>query len=199
MDEHKEPRSLGVPARIQRMSDVLPQAVVTEGFMLGLIETAGSLSDLQTRKSRIESLTEVFYGIRVYMQALGISEDEVREKEKHALFTNGGFEEGWVRFTQRDSKLVRDKMHLKPQEKSEEQVVFRQVPRDEYLRRLDEKVVGKLTELKDERPREKRVEELADIYEVLNAILKYRDIGIQEILQRIDPLEIQRRKSRKIA
>ena len=78
------------------------------------------------------------------------------------------------------NKLVRDNIPLIIKSSGKE-CETRILNRDEYLVELKKKLIEESTELYEANSVEEKIEELADIYEVLETILKEEKIDLKEV------------------
>lgn len=88
------------------------------------------------------------------------------------------------------SKLVRDNIPQMLSEERARQVQFRTLTDSEYVTRLNQKLLEEV----DEYLEAKNIEELADIYEVLDAITKEKGIDVGQVkttLQNRYPLQLE--------
>lgn len=167
---------------------------VPEAFKESFIDKILKVGESKTKVQRINNLVSVFIDLRKYMSSLGIEQDVVDNKKNNKADANGHLDEGWIMVNQGVKKLVRDKIHNFPKKDEYSSASFYQAKRDEHLLELDKKFIEEGQELtQDAKTEEKRIEEMADLSEVLLAIIKFRDINPDEVLTRVHYFETKER------
>lgn len=170
---------------------------MAEDFKTSFIEKAVQVGESRTKAQRINNLALVFISMNEYMLILGIEKDLVDKKRGVKAEARGRLDEGWIRVREETRKLVRDKIPDLSKRENDAGVTFERADRKEYLLELDTKLVEEAGELMyDAKTKEKRIEELADLLEVLHAVIRYRDINPDEVLTRVHSLETKERIKR---
>jgi predicted house-cleaning noncanonical NTP pyrophosphatase (MazG superfamily) len=182
--------------KVEKPRDMAHQVDVPEEFKIHFIETAEKIGGSKNRGERIRHLSDMFSELDAYMQTLGFSKKEVHDKRERKASKEGKFDKGFIGLRDGKTKLVRDRIpSLVPREGSEDVKYRDSKGRVELLKELDAKLAEEASELIfDVKTREKRVEELADVYEVLYAILKQRDIQMSEINRELHINEVIHRR-----
>ena len=138
----------------------------------------------------------MFSELDAYMQTLGFSKKEVGDERKRKASKKGRFDKGFIELRGGKTKLVRDRIPSLPPREGSEDIKYRDSKgKVELLKELDIKLVEEASELIfDAKTRENRVEELADVYEVIYAILKHRDMQMSEINRELHINEVIHRR-----
>ena len=147
------------------------------------------VGESKNRSQRVTNLTVLFWDLNTYKQTLNMSNEEVEQQRLSKLKERGAFDKATVQTSGAKSKLVRDRIPDLPYKESGENYSYKTVGGDQRLERLDQKLLEECEELMQAKDRNKKIEELADINEVLFAILKYRNIQMNEITPRLQTLE----------
>ena len=176
--------------------DIAHQVDVPEEFKTRFIETAEKTGNSKNREERIGHLSDMFSELDAYMQTLGFSKNEVEDERKRKARSKGRFDKGFIRLRDGKTKLVRDRISQLPAKKGNEKDIYRRSQsKGEFLKELDMKLAEESRELiQDARTREERIEELADVYEVIYAILKHRDMQMSEINRELHINEVIHRR-----
>lgn len=164
---------------------------VSEEFKILFNAHALGVGESKNRSQRVANLTVLFWNLNTYKQALGFEDTEIEVVRAHKLIERGRFDKAVVQVSQDGtSKLVRDEIpNLLQQNESGQTYTYNKADDSQRLASLDQKLVEECGELMQAKDRNKKVEELADIYEVLAAIMKYRNIQMNEITPRLQTLE----------
>lgn len=170
---------------------------VPEAFKLSFLEKANKFVNAKRRRERVSVLFLMFVDLEEYKNVHKIFPDEVEKLRKEKAEQKGRFDNKIIRVRDGKAKLVRDNIPHLPSLNGNEADKYRiSESNAEFLKELDLKLAEESSELLVyAKTREERIEELVDIYEVMDAILKHRDIGTQEINLRLQAHEVtQRRK-----
>lgn len=158
---------------------------------------AQKISLSKNRRERVSGLTSFFIDLNTYISINDISLKEINKVRNKKARENGKFDKQQIGVRNGKEKLVRDKIpSLPPRDENDIFIYHKSENKTKLLELLDAKLVEEVSELvQDANTREKRIEELADIYEVMDAILKYRNIEMREINPSLQTNEVfQRRK-----
>ena len=168
-----------------------------EVFKTSFIEKAQKIGKAKNRRERVAGLTSIFIDLNTYISFHKISAPEINRVKASKAEEKGKFDKGQIGIREGKTKLVSDRVPKLALQAGIETGVYRNSEnKAEFLKELDLKLAEECHELMWEaKTKEKRTEELADVYEVIDAILKYRNIEMREINPRLQTHEIiQRRK-----
>ncbi|HYM65268.1 MAG TPA: nucleoside triphosphate pyrophosphohydrolase [Candidatus Sulfotelmatobacter sp.] len=195
-DQHIFPKPKTYSPMAHRKGDFLDMAHfvdVPQQFKQSFIKKAEEVSVAKNRKERVSLLKSIFLDLDTYTKTHGISKDEIANARKEKAKIFGIFDEGVIGVKGEERKLVRDKYPKLPP-KDGENYVYEKASISEFLTMLDLKLKEESSELMIAVTRENRLEELSDTYEVLDSILKYRNIDMREITLSLQAKEITDRK-----
>jgi len=170
---------------------------VTSDFKKDFIGKAQKLAIVESRTGRVSGLFDIFIDLNTFITQNGIQIEEVNKRRGDKIKEKGKFDLGFIRVREGSpNKLVRDRIPGLPAKEGNENDTYRKSEnKEEFLKELDLKLAEEAIELMQEaRTREQRIDELADVYEVMDAILKYRNIDIQEIEKRHQSNDIIQRR-----
>ncbi len=199
-----EPRTPEDPKFMAHKVDMPPEYYSVkddkDNLVSGLFKTVQDVGESVTRRDRVVNLAKVYYELKDYKITLGFSDEEIDiERGKKAL-SRGRFGKRVVQTDESGkSKLVRDNLYGH-EEFEGHTYSYRIASAKEFPKLLDQKLdeeIRKLHEVLSFRDKQgkrlsvtmiraKQVEELGDIYEIMDAIINVHNINMGEINSRLN-------------
>ncbi len=159
-----------------------------ESFKVSFAEKAEKVNLARSRKLKIDALSDFVMDLNEYTRQHGISQLDIRDKKRKKADKNGAFRDGQVLITEDGEKLVRDNIPKIYKENKYRKVTGRK----EFLDLLGIKLIEEAKELMDSGP-DSRLEEVADVNEVIYTIMQQYNIDPDEVILRVQSKEVTKR------
>lgn len=160
----------------------------SESFKVSFVEKAQKVNLAKTRKLKINALADFVMDLNIYTRQHNIDQADIRDKRRKKADKNGVFEDGQVLIMEDGEKLVRDNVSKIYKENKYRKVAGR----NELLGLLGLKLIEEAGELMGSSP-DSRIEEAADVNEVIYSIMQQYNIDSDEVFLRVQSKEATKR------
>ena len=174
--------------RVREYKMAFPE--MPEAFKAGFIEHAGKVVDAKDKKSKIDALVTLMLDLNAYTRFHKISSDEIKHARGIKADERGLFVKGIILVMGHGKKLVRDRIPELYPEDIYPQNKYRRALGKELQGFFDFKVLEETLELMKSIP-SKRLEEVADLTEVIFADMNINTIIPAEVLSIVQSKEDQ--------